>query len=212
MPDNTSQIIASILLGSLPAFIPNNTLRYSALAIIACLTVIYTIYLKHPSTQLRQLQEAIATTKEMVGSAKLQCPRDHLSLMVEWARLLVVEQSASMIQCHIWGTGNFTWTKYRLLSNNIGECFTQIKSIRNAVQHVMEAEHQRKLAEDINETESILASVRYITARLMICLVDMLSNLFGILNQIFKKKYIRKIPNSSIWPNQAFVKVEHEVT
>ncbi|KAJ7133497.1 hypothetical protein C8R44DRAFT_977632 [Mycena epipterygia] len=165
MSDNTSQLVASILLGSLPALIPDNALRYLALAIVVCLTVICAVYIKHPSTQLRQLQDAIATTKELTRSARQKCARDHLSLTAEWARLLVVEQCASMIQCRVWGTGRFTWKKYRLLSNDIAKCSGKIKTIRAAVQNTVEAEHQRKLAEDINETESILASVRSPTGR-----------------------------------------------
>ncbi|KAJ7133499.1 hypothetical protein C8R44DRAFT_870880 [Mycena epipterygia] len=160
MQDNTSQMIASILLGSLPALIPNSALRYLALATLLCLTVIYAIYIKHPSTQLYQLQEAIATTKEITRSARVQYPRNHLSLTAEWARLLAVEQRASMIQCRLWETDYLPWNKYRPLSNDIADCSAQIKSICIGVQNMVEAEHQRKLAEDINETESILASIR----------------------------------------------------
>ncbi|KAJ7133556.1 hypothetical protein C8R44DRAFT_870930 [Mycena epipterygia] len=170
MPENTSQIIASILLGSLPAFISNSALRYAALAIIACLAVIYTIYVKHPSTQLRQLlqhtsqlQQVITTTKELTRGARQKIPRDHLSLTAEWARLLAVEQSASRIKCRVWETEHLTWNKYRLLANDIAECSGRIKSIRAAVQCTVEVEHQRKLAENINETEFILACARSLT-------------------------------------------------
>ncbi|KAJ7096127.1 hypothetical protein C8R44DRAFT_889845 [Mycena epipterygia] len=158
--DSTSQLLASFLLGCLPGLIPNSALRYLVVTTLASLAAIYAIYLKHPSTQLRQLQEAIATTKEVTRSARLQCPRDHLNLTAEWARLLAVQQSASIIQCRVWETGRFTWKKYRLLSNDIAECSGKTKTIRAAVQNVIEAEHQRKLAGDIDETESILASVR----------------------------------------------------
>ncbi|KAJ7115168.1 hypothetical protein C8R44DRAFT_855270 [Mycena epipterygia] len=116
-------------------------------------------------TQLRQLQEAVATIQEVTRSARLQCPRDHLSLTAEWGRLLAVQHSAPMIQCRVWETGPFTWKKYRLISNDIAECSEKIKTIHAAVQNIVEAEHQRKLAEDINETESILASVRSATVK-----------------------------------------------
>ncbi|KAJ7133500.1 hypothetical protein C8R44DRAFT_870881 [Mycena epipterygia] len=160
MPENTSQLLVSILLGCLPGLMPNNALRYSTLATIVCLAAMSAIYLKHPATQLRQLQETITTTKEITRSARLKCPRDHLSLTVEWARLLAVERRTSIIQRRVWETEKLTWNKYRLICTDIADCSGQIKSIRAAVQNTVEAEHQRKLAEDINETESILASLR----------------------------------------------------
>ncbi|KAJ7115160.1 hypothetical protein C8R44DRAFT_794144, partial [Mycena epipterygia] len=160
---HNAKLLASFLLGCLPGLIPNSALRYLVVTILASLAAIYAIYLKYPSTKLRQLQEAIATTKEVTRSAQLQCLRDHLSLTAEWAQLLAVQQSALMIQCRVWETGCFSWKKYRLISNDIAECSRKIKTIRAAVQNMVEAEHQRKLAEDINETESILASVRSAT-------------------------------------------------
>ncbi|KAJ7133498.1 hypothetical protein C8R44DRAFT_900005 [Mycena epipterygia] len=51
------------------------------------------------------------------------------------------------------------WNQYRLLSNDIAKCSGKIKRIQAAVQNTVETEHQHKLAEDLKDTESILASV-----------------------------------------------------
>ncbi|KAJ7133513.1 hypothetical protein C8R44DRAFT_730650 [Mycena epipterygia] len=69
-----------------------------------------------------------------------------------------VSQRGSTIQLRLWETENFTWNKYRLLSNDIAECFEKIKNIRATVQLIAEAERQRKLTMDIMETEFILAA------------------------------------------------------
>jgi hypothetical protein len=87
-PDSdTPQLMASILLGSL-ALIPNDALRYTALAVITSLLLTYTIYLRHPSTRLQQLKKSMEKTEEIIQSAKLHCPRDYLSLAEEGAHLL----------------------------------------------------------------------------------------------------------------------------
>ncbi|KAJ6583875.1 hypothetical protein DFH09DRAFT_1308598 [Mycena vulgaris] len=98
-----AQFILSTLLG-LSALIPDNVFRYTALGITACLSLTYMIYLRNPSTQLRQLQHMIEKAEALTQGAKLQCPRDQLSPAEEGVRILEVSRSASKIQCRIWET------------------------------------------------------------------------------------------------------------
>ncbi|KAJ7490576.1 hypothetical protein FB451DRAFT_622273 [Mycena latifolia] len=158
MEDKT-QLVVSILLAFL-ALIPDNTLRYVALGITVCLAVIYVISIKRPSTLLHQLKETIEATDEIIRRAKSQCPRDHLSLAQEGVRLLQIKRSASMITCRILETERLTWGKYWLFSRDIAQCIRSVKAIRTSVQLIIEAECQRKLAEDISETEGMLATIR----------------------------------------------------
>ncbi|KAJ6583862.1 hypothetical protein DFH09DRAFT_1075489 [Mycena vulgaris] len=160
MQDSTSQLTASILLGSL-SLIPNTALRYTALGLATCLGVLYAVYLKHPSTQLRQLETMLATTEELIRGAKAQCPRDQLSLAEEWIRFLEVKHSASVIKYNILDTPRLTWTKYRLLSKDMTEHIIHVKSIHTAVQLTIEAERQRNLTAEIDDAEFILCSSGY---------------------------------------------------
>ncbi|KAJ7830205.1 hypothetical protein B0H13DRAFT_1916052 [Mycena leptocephala] len=54
----------------------------------------------------------------------------------------------------------FNWNKYRQLSKDIATCAKRVRSIRTAVLRIIEAEHQRKLAADIRETELIPAAAQ----------------------------------------------------
>ncbi|KAJ6583871.1 hypothetical protein DFH09DRAFT_1433782 [Mycena vulgaris] len=157
MQDSTSQLTASILLGSL-SLIPNTALRYTALGLATCLGILYAVYLKHPSTQLCQLEKMLATTEELIRGAKTQCPRDQLSLAEEWVRFLEVKQSTSVIKYNILATPRFTWTQYRLLSRDMAEHIAHVKSIHTAVQLTIEAERQRKLTAEIDDAEFVLCS------------------------------------------------------
>ncbi|KAJ7133596.1 hypothetical protein C8R44DRAFT_730723 [Mycena epipterygia] len=160
MRDNhVSQLQSSILLATL-SLIPNDALRYTLLLVTACLTLLYVIQFKRPSSQLRQLENTVKQTEEIIGDAKLYCPRDLLSLAEEGVRLLKVKRSASMIQCRMLEVDTLTWKKYRVLSRDIADCSNSIKKIQIAVQLILEAERQHKFTQGINETEPILAGAR----------------------------------------------------
>ncbi|KAJ6456644.1 hypothetical protein DFH09DRAFT_1116040 [Mycena vulgaris] len=130
--------------------------RYTALGLATCLGALYAMYLKLPSTQLCQLEKMLAMTEGLIGSAKAQCPGDQLSLAEKW--YFRVRYSASVIKYSILDTPMFTWTQYRLLSREMAEHITHVKSIHTAVQLTIEAECQRKLTTEIDDAEFILCS------------------------------------------------------
>ncbi|KAJ7701152.1 hypothetical protein B0H17DRAFT_1195438 [Mycena rosella] len=139
MCDNLiSQFQSSILLGAL-SLIPNDALRYTLLVIAVCLALFYVYHLERPSTQL-------------------SCLEDVLSLAQEGMQLSRVQRLASRIRTRLLETESFTWKEYRLCSRNISDCTKNVKQIRTAIQLIVEAEHQRKYTEDINEIEVILTS------------------------------------------------------
>ncbi|KAJ7490605.1 hypothetical protein FB451DRAFT_1165961 [Mycena latifolia] len=157
MDNNTShgQLIVTTLLG-ISALIPGAPLRYRVLGITISLALIYAIYLKHPSTKLRQLQKIIGTIEETIRSAKLLCPRDQITLTEEWWDR--VQRVVSKILCRLLETDRMTWGKYRSFTKNIAECTTQAKAIHTTVRLIVEAERQRKLTEEISEAQLILGT------------------------------------------------------
>ncbi|KAJ6585517.1 hypothetical protein B0H19DRAFT_1321195 [Mycena capillaripes] len=160
MHNPPSQLIASLLFACV-AIIPNNALRYTTLALAAALAIFCNIYLRSPSTQLRRLSHAIDHTDKLIGHAMLQCPRNHLGLVNQTEQLLQASRSTSLIKCRILGSKaeRFSWNKYRLLCKDIAVCVNCVRDIRTTVQLIIEAEHQRRLADDIRETQLILANI-----------------------------------------------------
>ncbi|KAJ7141468.1 hypothetical protein C8R44DRAFT_867088 [Mycena epipterygia] len=161
MRDTLVSQLPPILLGSL-SLIPNDALRYTLLVITTCLTLIYVIHLKRPSTQLHQLEDMIKRTDVIIRDATSYCARDLFHLAEKGVRLLEVKRSASMIHCRVLeaNSNTLTWKKYQAFSRDIAECAKMVENIQTAVQLIVEAERQRKFTEDINETETILTSVR----------------------------------------------------
>ncbi|KAJ7792372.1 hypothetical protein B0H13DRAFT_2394001 [Mycena leptocephala] len=153
------RILPSLLL-ALVAAIPNHTLRYTALGLFFGLFILSSVHLRSLSTQLRHLALLIDRTEELIRRAMAQCPREHFSLTEEMRRLLETNTSVSLIKCRILSSEEeFSWNKFRMLSNDIAACAKRVRSIRTEVLLIMEAEHQRKLAADIKETEFILAAM-----------------------------------------------------
>ncbi|KAJ7490501.1 hypothetical protein FB451DRAFT_1552201 [Mycena latifolia] len=70
----------------------------------------------------------------------------------------IVKRSASNIRSHMLENNTLTWKTYRLLWRDISDCVKEVKKIENTL--VVEAERQRKYTDDINETETILTSLR----------------------------------------------------
>ncbi|KAJ7490612.1 hypothetical protein FB451DRAFT_1513358 [Mycena latifolia] len=159
MDDNTShaQLIVTTLLG-ISALIPGAPLRYTVLGITIFLALIHVIYLKHPSTQLRQLREIIGTIEATIRSAKLLCPRDQITLTEEGVLFLEVQRVVSKVLCRVLETDKMTWSKYRVFARDIAECTNQVKAIRTTVRLIVEAERQRKLTEEISEAQLILGT------------------------------------------------------
>ncbi|KAJ7606577.1 hypothetical protein DFH06DRAFT_1347958 [Mycena polygramma] len=155
-----TQLISSILLGSL-SLIPNNTLRYAALGSAIAFALLYHLRL-WPTAFLHQLAQSIKQTEEVFDLANSNCasPRDRFSLAAEWVRLLELKRSVSEMQCRLWAEGNTSWTQHWHLSRRVAQCINSVDKIRTAVQLVLEAELQRKIAENITETQYILANAQ----------------------------------------------------
>ncbi|KAJ7617437.1 hypothetical protein DFH06DRAFT_1342855 [Mycena polygramma] len=155
-----TQLISSILLGSL-SLIPNNPLRYVALASTVAVALLYHLHLR-PTAILDQLAQRIKQTEDVFKRAKSNdvCPRDRFSLAAEWVRLLEVKRSISEMQCRLWAGGRPTYKQYWQVNRRVAKCVNSADDIRTAVQLIVEAESQRKIAEDITETHTMLADAQ----------------------------------------------------
>ncbi|KAJ6504728.1 hypothetical protein C8R47DRAFT_1245863 [Mycena vitilis] len=131
--DNT-QLISSILLGSL-SLIPNNPLRYVALASTVAFALLYHLHFG-PTAFLLQLAQSIKQTEEVFEQAKsnAMCPRDRFSLAAEWIRLLEVKRSVSETQCRLWAGGKPSWKQYWHIHRRVADCVYSVDNIRTAVQ------------------------------------------------------------------------------
>ncbi|KAF8142190.1 hypothetical protein K438DRAFT_1878611 [Mycena galopus ATCC 62051] len=154
-----SELLPSLLLIFVAA-IPNHTLRYTALGSILALATLCLIQIKFPSTQIRHLATSIDQTEECLRRAMVQNPRSYLRLTEQMGHLLELTKTASSIKCRILNSENewFSWNRYRLLSSHIRKCTKGVQEIRTAVQLILEAEHQRKLADHVQETQFILTA------------------------------------------------------
>ncbi|KAJ7738414.1 hypothetical protein B0H16DRAFT_1694877 [Mycena metata] len=155
MQDSPSHLILTAVLTCVAA-IPNHVIRYAALGLTAACTLIYNIRIHSPRKNLRRLAQLIDCTDLRIRYATAHCPRYHFALAEQTMKLLHL----SAIYCHILTceSQRFSWTQYRLILNDIAACIIHVEGISNAVEHIIEAERQRQLADDMNEVQAVLAT------------------------------------------------------
>ncbi|KAJ7328310.1 hypothetical protein DFH08DRAFT_1023716 [Mycena albidolilacea] len=170
----TSEQLTSLLLAVI-ALIPNHAIRYTALGILLAAATLCKIHLQSPSMQLSRLEVSLNHTDEYIQEAMVEAPRSYSKLTEQIRRLLEVAKTGSRIKCRVLRseTKVFSWkglrplskdiaeglTRFRSLCNEIGECIRCVKDIRTAVELILEAERQRKLAGDLMETQSTFAVI-----------------------------------------------------
>ncbi|KAJ7830198.1 hypothetical protein B0H13DRAFT_1916044 [Mycena leptocephala] len=125
-------ILPSLLL-ALVAAIPNHMLRYTALGLLC---------LRHAICRPSSLAVYAVPSTLFTWFVRQD---EHERLAIK-CRILNSEETIQL-------------EKFRMLSNDIAGCAKRVRNIRTAVLLILEAEHQRKLAADIKETQFILAAI-----------------------------------------------------
>ncbi|KAJ7824336.1 hypothetical protein B0H14DRAFT_3469466 [Mycena olivaceomarginata] len=140
MKNPTSELLSSLLLGFV-ALIPNHTFRYTVLATLA-------------GSRHRLLNPP------QISDARWYSPPKLFHLAEQMRRLHEVAKKASSVKCHILKSESesFSWNRFRALSSDIGECTKNAENICTAVELILEAERQRKLAYDIMEIQFALTA------------------------------------------------------
>ncbi|KAF8215136.1 hypothetical protein K438DRAFT_1749217 [Mycena galopus ATCC 62051] len=158
-PPSHLHLMNSLLFASV-ATIPNQAIRYSVLGLIVCLNTLYTIHLKSPSIQFHNLATMIDETDELLRRAMAQRPREYINLTEQMNLLLEANKAASVIKCRLLESDGrwYNWKNYLVLSNTIATCGKRVRIIRIKAELTMEVEHQRKIEDDINEIQFILAA------------------------------------------------------
>ncbi|KAJ7328267.1 hypothetical protein DFH08DRAFT_967411 [Mycena albidolilacea] len=170
MKPSTSEQLTSILLAAI-ALIPAHGVRYTALGLLLAAAALCKIHLQSPSMRLSRLELSLNHTEEYIQEAMVEA-RSYPKLTEQMRRLLEVAKTASCIKCRILHseTNALSWkglqsllkdiaermSGFRSLSNEIGGCIRCVKDIHTAVELILEAERQRKLANDLTELQSAL--------------------------------------------------------
>ncbi|KAJ7704045.1 hypothetical protein B0H17DRAFT_1193962 [Mycena rosella] len=162
MYDTITTLQTSLILGAL-SLVPGNTSRYITLGLASASLTIYAGHQYGPAQRLARLEDAITATEEILEGAKLDCARDHMTLVERGRRLLEAKLEASKIQTKILETRKKTWEEYfqaiKEIMDKITECATDVKGIQTATLLTIEAEHQRKLSEGIKDSRYVFNAV-----------------------------------------------------
>ncbi|KAJ7016873.1 hypothetical protein C8F04DRAFT_1159003, partial [Mycena alexandri] len=154
-----SHLILTAVLSCVAA-IPNHAVRYTALGLTVACTVFYNIRIRSPRKNLCRLGQSINRTDIRIRYATAHCPRYHFALAEQTLRLLKAHHSVSAIYCRIlaFKSQRFSWTQYLMILSDIEASFKRVESIGDVVEHIIEAERQRQLSDDMNEVQTVLAT------------------------------------------------------
>ncbi|KAJ7328326.1 hypothetical protein DFH08DRAFT_967469 [Mycena albidolilacea] len=174
MKNSTSEQLTPLLL-ALIALIPSHGVRYTALGLLLAAATLCKIHLQSHSIQLSRLEVALNHTEEYIQEATVEAPQSYSKLSDQRRRLIEVAKTASRIKCRILRSQTKAlsrkglrslfkaiaerMTRFRSLSNEIGGCIRCVTDIRTAVELILDAERQRKLASDLMEPQSALAVI-----------------------------------------------------
>ncbi|KAJ7704080.1 hypothetical protein B0H17DRAFT_1127096 [Mycena rosella] len=162
MSNPTSTLQTSLLFGAL-SMLPGNTFPYIALGLASASLGAYAVQHYSPSQRLLRLEHAITATEEILAGAKLNCARDHMTLIERGGLLLEAKLSASEIQTKILEPRDKTREEYfqafKEIMEDISKCTKDVKEIQTATLLTIEAERQRKLSEGIKDSEDVFNAV-----------------------------------------------------
>ncbi|KAJ7704043.1 hypothetical protein B0H17DRAFT_1175739 [Mycena rosella] len=162
MCDTITTLQTSLILGAL-SLVPGNTSPYITLGLASVLLAVYAVRHYGPTQRRARLEDAIMATETILAGAKLDCARDHMTLVERGRRLLEAKLSASNIQTKILQAHDRTWEEYfqaiKKIMEMITECAKDVKAIQTSMLLTIEAERQRRLSEGIKESHEVFNAV-----------------------------------------------------
>ncbi|KAJ7159269.1 hypothetical protein C8R43DRAFT_1124480 [Mycena crocata] len=143
--------------------IPATLAPYISIGLTSAYLIIYAVHSLCPVKMLRRLENAIKTTEEDMGRAKVECMREHVELMDGARRLFEVKLSASKIQTKMFEARKQTGKKYvqeiRGIMQDIYKCAKDVKDIQTATLLTIEAERQRQLSENVKKSREAIDAI-----------------------------------------------------
>ncbi|KAJ6480286.1 hypothetical protein C8R45DRAFT_1100875 [Mycena sanguinolenta] len=196
--DNASP---SSLLFFVLSLIPGNALRYIALVLAVISLGVYSIYGNPFSARLTQVNNFIVVVDGILTRAKAECMRDHILLAECETGLMRTKLSASEIHSQILEIHAMSWKHYLqnrfVISKSLARSERELRAIQTSLlvgfsnssrsvpihseagshQLLIEAAHQRKLAEDLNLNTNIVVEVPFssLFVLLKLCLAAILT-------------------------------------
>ncbi|KAJ7238107.1 hypothetical protein B0H12DRAFT_1075378 [Mycena haematopus] len=140
----------SIVVGTI-SLIPYN--RYIFWSFSSASLLLYTADRQRPSNKFGLLQTSIDSVGETLelASATSGCARNFVELMDVTSRFHDVSTWDEFVE----GLRNF-----KEIWQSINQCSKKVEEIRISVECIIEAEHQRELSKDIQESRATISSLR----------------------------------------------------
>ncbi|KAF8183089.1 hypothetical protein K438DRAFT_1975339 [Mycena galopus ATCC 62051] len=158
---DTSNTLPSSALSSTTFLIPSNIFPYLSLGLVSASFIICVLQYCCCSVRLGRLNDTITTVDELLDHTKANCRWDYLALAEINTRFLRTKLTASRLHTRLLEARNFpSWKDYvqtmMAVSLRLPALRREVRGVHTSLLVLIEAAHQRKLTEDINESQETM--------------------------------------------------------
>ncbi|KAJ7194893.1 hypothetical protein C8J57DRAFT_1586152 [Mycena rebaudengoi] len=160
--DSLPSQLLSFMLISVTTFIPNDSLRYFALASTLLSLGGYAVFANNLSSQAARCETVMQEIEALFITITKECARDLCFITEVGLQLSLAKQSLSELRMRILLTSEITWMAYplhlRIILLSITECRRNFEELRSSMQVALERARQQVYIEDINHRRRALVA------------------------------------------------------
>ncbi|KAJ7291014.1 hypothetical protein C8J57DRAFT_1211546 [Mycena rebaudengoi] len=160
--DNLSSQLLSFALIALTTFVPNNSLRYIALASTLLFLGGYAVFANSLSSQAARCETFMQEIESLFITVTKECTRDLHFITEVGLQLTLAKQSLSELRMRMLLTSKITWRAYplhlRIVLLSVAECRRNFEELRSSMQVAVERARQQAYIEDINRRRRALVA------------------------------------------------------
>ncbi|KAJ7290984.1 hypothetical protein C8J57DRAFT_1586265 [Mycena rebaudengoi] len=160
--DNLPSQLLSFALIALTTFIPNDSLRYIALASTLLSLVGYAVFANNLSSQAARCETAMQEIEALFITVTKECARNLHFITEVGLQLTLAKQSLSELRMRMLLTSEITWRAYplhlRIVLLSIAECRRIFEELRSSMQVALERARQQAYIKDINRRRRALVA------------------------------------------------------
>ncbi|KAF8206046.1 hypothetical protein K438DRAFT_1963821 [Mycena galopus ATCC 62051] len=157
---DTSNTLPSAALSSAIFLIPS-IFPYLSLGLVSASFIVYTLHYYCPSARLSRLKDTITIAEQTLNHAKVNCKRDYLALAAVETRFLRTKLTTSRLHERLLDVRDIPgWKDYVqtmiAVSLSLSTLRRELREVHRSLLFLIEAACQRKLTQDINESQEII--------------------------------------------------------
>ncbi|KAJ7628598.1 hypothetical protein FB45DRAFT_1004158 [Roridomyces roridus] len=149
-----------LLSAALIPSIPNDELRYAALAIAALSFAGHLLHRTSPKSQIDALDNVVQNAEGILDTATEECSTDPRFLHMTGLKLMEIKYAVSSLRTRTIDGEHISWKEYykyrRGLARSVKQCRGEAQDLQSSILIALESARRYKYKEDINTRKATL--------------------------------------------------------